>query len=260
MQLKRFITITALIAFIVLPVASFSQTPKEFSKLRTKWLYRVKKDTKKLPLLYLKQAMLVRPDQHVFGQDAIRLFVEDNPGLFAGYNGTESLHLFEHSDRKVLDIGYLLHQDARKKVLDRLLYVVAWRKIDDIWLRELDIFLPAETAEFVPDDMAETRAEWINLANGRDPHALAESIFLHDAVYLNNSEASTGHAAIAQRFDFIRNPAFSINLKNEKLCRLDDTTAIDIGNWKTDDFVGYYLILWKKDEAGEWKISLYFNY
>jgi hypothetical protein len=254
------ITVFTLLLLLTSTTITTAQTAKDFAKMRAKWIYTVSKKVKKLPPLYLKQAMMVKPDENIFGQDAIRMYVADHPREFKKYSSSESLQLFKHSDRKVLDVGYLNIEDDLKNVVDRKLYVVAWRKIDDTWLRELDIILPSDNAQFGDDELADVRSTWVKYANGNDPAAMVSTLFLPDAVYLNNSQASTGHLAITGRLDFIKNPAFSINLKNEKFIKVDDSTAIDIGNWLTSEFVGYYLILWKVDEAGEWKISLYFNY
>ncbi len=261
MSFKRLTALSVFFFLVLLLLSSaLAQTAKEFDKVRHRWIYLVSKKAKKLPSLYLKQAVMINQDETIYGQEAIRRHVMENPQDFSRFSSSEMLQLFLHNDRKVLDVGYLNIQDDEDNVLQRKLYVFAWRKIDNSWLRELDIIMPSEQVQYVDDELAAARSMWVKYANGNDPAAMASALFVNDAVYLNNSEASTGHADIARRFDFIKNPAFQINLKNEKFVKIDDSTAIDIGNWLTRDFVGYYLIIWTLDEDSEWKISFYFNF
>lgn len=245
--------------FMLIANVSHAQAPKDFEKARSKWLHRTSKDAKKLPRLYLKQALMLHDDEVIRGQEAIRLYVADHQNAFVPFTSSESQLLFIHSDRKVLDVGFLNVEDERKKIVDQSSYVFAWRKVDDTWYHELDIIF-SDKGQTVADECAAERSTWIKYANGNDRAVMVNSLFLDDAIYLNNAEASIGQAAIADRFDFIKNPNFQINLKNEKFIKIDDSTAVDIGNWLTGDFVGYYLILWKKDAAGAWKIFLYFNF
>ena len=203
---------------------------------------------------------MVTQEGSVFGQMPIKQLVAEKRSLFKKLSTTQSTKLFEHSDRKVLDFGKIFILNNKRVVTDSLHYVIAWRLIGDRWLREVDIILPTLDMVDENQDIAQMRSEWVKYANGDDPESMVNELFLNDAMYLNNSELSKGHPAITKRLDFIKNPAFHINLKGEDLLVVDDETVIDIGNWITNEYIGYYLIIWEKDESGDWKISLYFNF
>ncbi|MBN1465200.1 hypothetical protein JXA02_05520 [candidate division KSB1 bacterium] len=240
--------------------AATASVAKDVGRMRNKWLSRVNKNSKSLERLYLKQALLITREEVAFGQQQVVQLIGQRRDLFDGLSSAKSRNLFEHSDRKILDVGALYIEDDQDNITDSLHYVTAWRKVGDDWLREVDIILPMVKTDAVGDDIGPRRAAWVKYANGDDPESMATELFLHDAMYLNNSEMSKGYAEIAKRLSFIVNSTFHINLTEKQVYGVDDRTIIDIGNWITAEFVGYYLILWQKDEHDVWKIYLYFNF
>lgn len=261
--MTRKINLLCMLCFSLLFVAEnlLAQPDRELERPWKKWIHHVTKSPKKLDRLYLKQALLVTQEESVFGQMPIEKFVSQNRNLFSNLSSNESTRIFEHSDRKVLDIGYIRIEDEHQIVIDSVHYVVAWRRVGSDWLRELDVILPVgDDDPHVGSKLDQLRSTWVGYANSPNYATLVDSLFHHDAMYLNNSQMSKGHQAITQRFDFMKSPNFHINLKKQNVLPVDDSTVIDIGNWITNEFVGYYLILWQKTENGEWKILLYFNF
>ena len=238
----------------------FAQTTKELERARAKWVHYVNKGSKRVEKLYVKQSLLYSQEKDVFGKTAIKQHILQQKEFFSHIKSVESYKLFEHSERKVLDIGTIKISGTDTSVVDSLHYVIAWRKVGNDWLREMDVFLPTAKTPADVKTLDSLRAEWIRYANMKISHALASALFTHSGLYLNNSELSKGQAAITKRFEFIKNPGFNINLKAEKILPVDDETVVDIGNWITTAYVGYYLIIWKKETNGDWKISLYFNF
>ncbi len=258
MRLKLSVLFICLFVFLV-NESSVAKLSKELEKMQAKWVNRVNKNAKSLTRLYLKQAVLITADDMVIGQGPIRRYVADNRRLYTQLESAKQQKLYEHSENKIIDLGTLfLEQD--KVVTDSMRYVVAWRKVGDDWLRELEVILPVGTDHSLDSDLNTLRSSWVKYANSSNPDAMLKALFLYDAAYLNNSETSRGYAEIAERFDFMKSPAFHINLKALHVEKVNESTVIDIGNWLTSEFVGYYFILWKKDDNQSWKISLYFNF
>ncbi|MBN1560328.1 hypothetical protein JW998_08760 [candidate division KSB1 bacterium] len=256
---KRRAVLLAFLCLFFSMEAATASVAKDVGRMRNKWLHRVNKSSKNLAKLYLKQPLLITREEAAFGQMPVVQLIEQRRDLFQGVASAKSRELFEHSDRKVLDCGVLYIENDQDQIIDSLHYVTAWRMIGDDWLREVDIILPM-TKTAVGAQVDARRAAWVKYANGDDPESMVKDLFLHEAMYLNNSEMSKGHADIAKRLAFIVNSTFHINLAAKQVYAVDDRTIIDIGNWITNEFVGYYLILWQKDEHEEWKIYLYFNF
>ncbi|MBN1479067.1 hypothetical protein EH223_15345 [candidate division KSB1 bacterium] len=260
MRTKRYHTLALVSVLLISFSESFALPSKDLARARAKWIKYVNKKPQKLEKLYLKQALMVLPEENIFGQLPISQFVEEKQNFFVSMATTQSDKLYEHSERKVLDTGKIYRADIVENVTDSLFYAIAWRKVGGDWLRELDIILPF-TSEKVSAtyELDSLRTLWINYANSRDPDMMIKTLYYRDAVYLNGSEMSKGHAAMTKRFDFMRNPAFSINLEVQDICSVDEQMVVDIGHWITGEYVGYYLIVWKK-ELDDWKIFLYFNF
>jgi len=239
---------------------STAQVSKELQRAHKKWLHRVNKNSKRLDRLYLKQSLLITQDETVFGQMPIMQLVAQKREFYKSLSSSHSIKLFEHSDRKVLDIGNIFMEDENDMIIDTLFYVIAWRRVGDDWFHEVDIIFPADKIATGGGELNRPRSAWIQYANSDQVELLANGLFLPDGMYLNNSELSKGHPAIARRLEFMKNPNFHINLETKELYAVEKKTVIDIGNWITNEFVGYYLIIWKKDENDSWKIFLYFNF
>jgi len=238
---------------------SFADVSRDLIRPRVKWIRRMD-NLKKIPDLYLKQAVMITEEDMVVGQEPIKNYVATHQNLFTSFSSTKSIKIFQHSEHKVLDLGYIVIENEKRNPLDSMLYVIAWRNVGGDWLRELDMIFPADHVRPMDDEFASLRSKWVQYANSGDPQTMASTLFRNDAVYVNNAEISRGQEDITKRFEFMKNSAFHIDLKSEYIMRVDDVRAIDIGNWITADFVGYYLIFWNKDSDGEWKISLYFNF
>lgn len=259
MRTKLYVTFG--LTFVLLVSASLSLTlpSKDLDRARSKWIKYMMKKSKKVAKLYLKQALMLASQEKVFGQMPIENFAQ-NSTLFASMSTTTSDKLYEHSDRKVLDIGKIYRKDINESLVDSLFYAIAWRRVGDDWLRELDIILPFSSEKAsAASKLDSLRALWVNYANGHDPETMIKTLYKQDAVYLSGSEKSGGHESITRRFEFMRNPAFSIDLEVQDIYSVDERTIVDIGHWVTNEYVGYYLIVWKEEDR-DWKIFLYFNF
>ena len=260
MSTKQRITMAVCLVFILSMDVSMAQISKDLRRARNKWVHRINRNSKSLERLYLKQSLMILSDEVVFGQMPILQLVAEKRDLFERFSDTKSIRLYEHSDRKVLDVGTIYVEDDQKNIVDSLHYYTAWRKIGDDWLREVDIILPIAKTAPVSGQIDALRSAWVKFANGDNPDKLVNNLFTYDAMYLNNSELSRGQEDIMKRLAFMKDPAFHINLSNKETFAAGENTVADIGNWITNEFVGYYLILWKFENEDDWKIYLYFNF
>lgn len=173
------------------------------------------------------------------------------------------LKTFKHDRYRYLTVGYL------KTTSESLLLLSGWRDVEGNWKKEIDVVLTRETdqngmGQNSVDILDQHREKWVMLANKHDPNEHIRKTYSEDATYFSNGYKSNGWQEIIERYAYMENPDYQVDLEKEQLWRVSDTSIVEVGRYFTGaERVGpggLYVILWEKQNPDTWQITLDFNF
>ncbi len=173
------------------------------------------------------------------------------------------LQTFQHDKFRYLTVGKLITS------ADSLLLLTGWREVEGSWLKEIDVVLSIESSSTKIDNeteqlLSDERRKWVNLANEHDPEAHIKVSYTEDATYFGNGQKSEGRQEIAERYFYMENPNYQVDLEKKRLWRISENNVLEVGRYFTGSERrgngGLYVILWEEQKSGEWQIELDFNF
>ena len=170
---------------------------------------------------------------------------------------------YRHDDTRYVTAGRIFtNQNA-------IILLSAWRLSENEWKKEIDIILTrlAESTEVSSElekKLNEEREKWVLLANQHDPANHIEQSYTEDAIYLGNGRKSTGRNEIIDRYSYMENPNYQVDLVKQELWNISDEKVLEIGRYFTganpQGEGGIYIILWEKQTNKNWQIAFDFNF
>lgn len=169
---------------------------------------------------------------------------------------------YEHDPSRYVTLGLL------STTADSILLLTGWRDVEGSWKKEIDVILTPESTDYpVSESLDRTldqrRKTWVRLANEHDPKTHIEALYSAGATYFGNGYKSEGREEIAERYFYMENPNYQVDLKKEQLWQISESRVLELGRYFTGaervGNGGLYVILWEyKDD--EWMIELDFNF
>ncbi|MGN8225217.1 hypothetical protein [Gracilimonas sp. BCB1] len=170
---------------------------------------------------------------------------------------------FQHDKFRYITVGRLITST------DSLLLLTGWREVEGSWLKEIDVILAIEsgTTQISSESdrlFDQERKKWVELANQHHPESHIKVSYTEDATYFGNGQKSEGRQEIADRYSYMENPNYQVDLKKERLWKISESNVLEIGRYFTGSERrgngGLYVILWEEQESGVWQIELDFNF
>ena len=105
------------------------------------------------------------------------------------------------------------------------------------------------------EKIKERRKEWIMLCNKHNAQGLVEELYSSDAIYYNHKPVIRGHASIIADYAYMNNPEYSLHLEPLTIVPVNDHMVFEIGQC-SGSYKGKYILVWKKEKDGEWRIFM----
>lgn len=206
------------------------------------------------------------PLGYLFYKDGGAFEVENNSNypLEGKLTAYATIRIFRHDALRYMSLGRLKLGD------EPYLLLTGWRDTEEGWTREIDIMvgrdpeIPSELSVSLKKQLWETRNEWVRLANRHDPLNHVQNSYTADAVYFGNGTRSDGHSGIAERYSYMENPDYQVDLEAAYQIQYQKEEVLEVGRYFTGEVRrgtgGLYVILWQRQASGEWKIKLDYNF
>lgn len=250
-----------LICFLFLFLFSLgSQAQPDFQTAQNRWMQALNEDAGVKELLFPKGYLFYK-DGNVTESD--NESSADGLGLDRQISSYKQLQLFKHDEARYITIGNIIYGE------DAYIIMTGWMKADSGWTKMIDIMVAQQSdtslSEIIEQQLSEERLEWVRLANQHDPAAHIQASYTQDAVYYSNSSRSDGHSGIAERYSYMKNPNYQVDLESSRMLQTKANEVLEVGRYFTGKVRrgsgGLYVILWeKKEEVDGWKIKLDFNF
>lgn len=173
------------------------------------------------------------------------------------FKSLDTIQFVKHDSSHVYDIGFYKDWDQQVYV-----YLIAWNKKEGTWKKEFEaIHSFDEDPKFTLDKegIDNARNLWVQRSNNHDHRSLIEQSYTSDAIYFNNGKVDRGTEEIVSRYAYMSRPNWKIKLTPIKTFAVKEDLIYEIGQYKSNG-IGHYIILWKKETNGLWKVSLDFNF
>lgn len=205
----------------------------------------------------------------LYTQDAIK--VVSNDSIWTGSAG-----IYEHY-RSQPEINYVITPytiDANKyrgityeiniykpKDAPIMVQLVIYEMKRDQKLRvfEYEAARPILNPESVPEDireqLRERREQWMAYCNAHQVNELVNDLYSEHTMYFNHRPLVKGRAALIQEYGYMNNEQYELTLMPRRLTYVNDSTVFEIGQCK-GSYNGKYILIWKKEEDGQWRIFI----
>jgi len=245
---------------LLLVVAMANQAQPDFTELHHEWMDRVNEEDTLNGLLFGRGYLLYRNGEALNGTPAAS--DRFNPGFDRELSTYRRLRLFRQDDGRYLTLGTVSYGSVPHILL------TGWRLTPGGWKREIDLLLPEETDhDLTPGirlQLDREREQWVRLANRHDPPSHIRRSYTKNAVYFSNGSRSDGWSGIADRYVYMKNPDYRVDLEASYLKRTGEGNVLEIGRYFTGSVRrgegGIYVILWKPQPSDRWKIGLDYNF
>ncbi|MBD3617551.1 MAG: nuclear transport factor 2 family protein [Gracilimonas sp.] len=246
------------LTLLLLPLSAFAQP--DFETLQKQWVQTLQSGESSSDFYWEGRSFTYAEIDSSDSGSFIRLVKSQrNPGI----KSYKHRRVFRHADDRYLSAGNLITDK------NQLVLLTGWRNVGGNWKKEIDILLTQKSPSSQVDEkrinaLDTEREKWVTLANQHNPEAHIEVSYTEDATYFGNGRKSAGRAEIADRYSYMENPNYEVDLENEQLWNISEGQVLEVGRYFTGSVRsgdgGIYVILWEKQSNGSWQIALDFNF
>lgn len=137
----------------------------------------------------------------------------------------------------------------------RMKQLVIWNLEGQRPKRELEFVATVWPLQQYREQLDARRAQWMTRCNAHQAGQLVSELYAPNAVYYNHGPVIQGRDAIADTYQYMNRPDYYLELEPIIVEPVNDHIAFEIGQGK-GSYQGKYLLVWQKDEAGQWYILL----
>lgn len=103
--------------------------------------------------------------------------------------------------------------------------------------------------------ISDKRNVWIKLCNAHNAENLVNQLYSENALYFNHRPLIQGRESLIKEYAYMNNDKYTLTLEPLILKTVNENIAYEIGQCK-GSYEGKYILIWKKEFDGEWKIYI----
>lgn len=190
----------------------------------------------------------------VLGRDAMSAHLLD----FQNNNGL-SKDFQSHYKLAVTNALYYEIGSFQTEKGGRFAHVAIWAKENDKELMIAEVVYEMTGNPKIPKEIAEARKKWEQLCNEHDVRGLVTGLYTDDAIYYNRGRVLRGHDELTKEYSYMQNPSYALVLTPKHIEMVTHDIAFEIGKC-SGSYNLPYIIIWKKQPDGNWKVYMDSNY
>ena len=246
-----------LIFLVVWPLKLHAQP--DFVSLQQSWVDSLNTGASVSSFYWEDRNLIYSVNESSFADSVTHLVLSEE---MTGLEDYEHLDTFRHDDSRYITIGILSSKT------NSMLLFTGWRDVDGDWKKEIDGILIRQADQLlISNELSQSidkqREDWVTLANQHDPLSHINTLYSEGATYFSNGQLSEGRAEIVERYVYMENPNYQVDLEKEKLWLVSDEQILEVGRYFTGPerigVGGIYVILWEQIDD-RWVIALDFNF
>ncbi|HCX22499.1 MAG: hypothetical protein CMB80_17795 [Flammeovirgaceae bacterium] len=180
------------------------------------------------------------------GDSAIEMFYQTNQLTI---DTSWTIKRIMANDRYSYEIGSFV---SGEKEFTQLLI---WSNQDSVVKRDFEFIAVKESVTKIPDEIDSVRNLWMELSNAHQPENLVKSTYHEKALYYNHRPMIVGVEDIARTYDYMNNPGYQLTLEPILIEPVNESLIFEIGQC-SGSYGGKYILVWQRNDQGDWKILL----
>ncbi len=141
--------------------------------------------------------------------------------------------------------------------LTEFIGIVIWRMENEKRIREFEFSEESslESKKVDTTNIAERRKLWIELCNTNNPENLVKQLYSNNTMYFNHKPIVKGTEKLIKEYGYMNNENYTLNLHPMKLEVVNTNFAFEVGQC-SGSYNGKYILVWKKNADGDWKVYI----
>ncbi len=131
--------------------------------------------------------------------------------------------------------------------------LVIWNIATTHKTRVFEFIAPSENVGTDIAQINKRREKWMELCNLHDAKTLVTQLYTSNAVYYNHKPVIIGFDAIAAEYGYMNNKNYQLTLNPITVEFVNDELAFEIGQCE-GGYNGKYVLIWQRNDLGEWRI------
>lgn len=166
----------------------------------------------------------------------------------------ESLFQTIANEKRGIHYELIRFKTEKSKLYTQL---VIWKSEGENKVREFETTVQNDLGkeETFNEIISERRNLWIDLCNKHNAENLIRELYSPNTLYFNHRPLVKGTEALIKEYAYMNNDNYQLTLHPIKLVRGNDDIVFEIGQCK-GSYNGKYILVWKKEMDGKWKIFI----
>lgn len=220
------------------------------TKEHQQWAQAMNTEPLDIASLYYPEGIKVDADGQVFrGSDTIETALQ-NFGQVIDSVYTIKTVAVGNTGRYEYEIGGFITSEGKP-----YRHLLVMRKDGEKKVRELEFIAAVVHTTTTTDALDTFRDQWITRCNAHDAYGLVSKSYTPNAIYYNNKSVIIGTDAIAEKYAYMNRESYNLQLTPISVEMVSDSLALEIGQC-SGSYGGKYVLVWQKNEAGEWQVLL----
>lgn len=183
-------------------------------------------------------------------------------------NASGIANYYKNSGERITTIESLFQVEANEKRgihyeivklstenLKEYIQLVIWKFNDKKKVREFEFTMKSDlkSKEIDKKIISERRDLWIKLCNEHNAKNLVNELYTSNTLYFNHKPLIIGTENLIKQYSYMNKEKYNLILQPLKLEPVSENLAIEIGQCQ-GSYGGKYILVWKKEPGGKWKI------
>ena len=148
------------------------------------------------------------------------------------------------------EIGeYINHHHKKHKSL------IIWQNQAPTRRRVFEFAAQEKETDLALSELDERRQLWMELCNQHNAAELIKEMYSSNTLYYNNKPLIQGHELLIEEYQYMNNEQYKLALKPMIVELVNSEFIFEIGQCE-GSYNGKYILIWKKEEDGKWKIFI----
>ncbi len=217
------------------------------------WKNQFNSDSSYWEKIYLHEAIKINAAGDVFdGQSQIKKKLTNFKSKVGSIDTIFEMHqiMANQNPNYSYEIGGFI--TASNKIFKHL---IIWKVENNFKLRELECIVESKTTNKLKSEIDPFRNKWMELCNQHNAYKLIEEMYTSNAIYYNHKPPNVGTESISIEYGYMNDTNYNLKLAPIVTEMVNDSISFEIGQC-SGSYNGKYMIVWKFEKDGKWKVML----
>ena len=203
---------------------------------------------------YHPSAILISETGLIEGRDAIKSYLTDlykNQGARVDYKTSYKIPVLQVLE---YEIGL-----SRMEIDGQYAHSIVWSVENGSGQKIAEVIFESTNNVEIPDELTTARKKWVRLCNEHNARKLVETLYTEDAIYYNRGRVLNGHEQLSREYSYMNDTSYTLQLNPKHVEMVREDLVFEIGQC-SGSYPLPYLLVWKKQKDGDWKVYFDSNY